>query len=420
MTLKYLGAILFFLMMATPFELYAVKIFIMVLLVVYRIYLILIRRRLDLSKSVFLWFMILISFGLFFSFWSLLSPYSNIGFVFKILPVYFVWPLFYMLLVPFLLDVSVLNLLNRTMVYASIFISGYLILAFLSLIGLLPISFQSFTLVKPILGRSESVEAQLFMPAVTSLLFLNPFLLSSLLLGFHKKYEIPQTLVFLAFIGTTIAIIVTGRRSLMLNIILALPVLYFFLKFSRIKLVKTEKKLIKKITLFLVTVGVILFGYMSYYGLVDLGAFWNFFVSGFDFSSGGSDIGSELRGEQFGGLIQSWKDFPFLGSGLASQSEYVLRNADAPWMYELSYFAWLFQTGIIGFITIISLLIWLFLKSILIIRKDNQFVYIIPALVGCFAFLVGCISNPYLQAFDHMWAIFLPAGLINYCIKKRI
>ena len=420
MILKWLGALLFFLMMATPFEFYAIKIFIMIVLVSYRLYVIVRKRKLDLSRSVFFWFIIFILFGLLFSLWSLMFSFSNIEFVLKILPVYFVWPLFYMLLVPYLLNLSIVGMLNKMMVYASIFISSYLTLSFLSVIGLLPIPFELFSLAKPILGRSESVEVQLFMPAVTSLLFLNPFLFSSLLLGVYKKYNISQGLMLFAFFVTTVAVIVTGRRSLMLNVLLAPIILLILLKLSKIKLDVKTKKALKKFIVSLVFGGIILYGYLVYSGLVDLGVFWDFFISGFDFSSDGKDAASSgIRGEQFTAMIQSWLDYPILGTGLASPSEYVIRSEETPWMYELSYLAWLFQTGIIGFTVIMSLFAWLFVKGISVIRKNNKFSYMLPIFVGCFTFLVGCASNPYLQAFDHMWAVFLPVGLINYCNKNQ-
>jgi hypothetical protein len=62
---------------------------------------------------------------------------------------------------------------------------------------------------------------------------------------------------------------------------------------------------------------------------------------------------------------------------------------------------------------------WLFIKAILLVRKSSHFSFITPVFIGCFCFLVGCASNPYLQAFDHLWAIFLPVALINYCNKNQ-
>lgn len=417
---KYFGIILFFLMMSTPFEFYGVKIFIMILLFLHRIFIIIKKQKLELSKSIFYWFVTLIFFGFFFSFWSLFFPYSNINNVLKVLPVYFIWPIFYMLLIPYLLDEELIIILNKTMVMASLFISFYLILAFLSLVGLLPINFDNFTLVKPILGRSESVEAQLFMPAVTALLFLNPFLLTSILLSSHKKIGMPSIVVFCSFILTTIAILVTGRRSLMLNVLISPIIIWFFFRFAHVKLMPKERKKIVKILILLAFVGVCTLTYIAYTGLVDLGEFWSFFIKGFDLSSNSDDVGSSERGGQVSLMLKSWMDNPVLGSGLASSSEYVIRSESSPWMYELSYLALLFQTGIVGIVIYFSLLVWLFIKAIIIVRKNNYYSYIIPVFIGCFCFLVGCASNPYLQAFDHMWAIFLPAGLINYCNKNPL
>lgn len=420
MFLKALAALLFFLMLVAPFECYAIKITIIILLVIYRFFLIVKSGTIGISHSVFLWFLSLLFFGLFFSLWSLIHPFSNTASVLRVLPVYIVWPLVYLLLLPYLKNESIFNLLVKTMVLASFFISIYLIFAFFSLLGWMPISFDFFTLAKPILGRTESTEVQLFMPAVTSLLFLSPFLFTSLILGLHKKFKISRYVLLFGFLLTAIAILLTGRRSLLFNLLLSPVLIFFILNFGRVKLKVKEKKYILRFGMIICVIGVLLGVYLNSSDLVDLSVFWDFFLSGFDLRSNGSDDGSSIRGRQFSLLIKSWSDHPVLGSGLASQSQYIVRNTDAPWAYELSYMAWLFQTGIIGFTFYMSLLLWVFIKSIRIIKRSFEAVYLIPVLVGFGSFLIGCASNPYLQAYDHMWVLFLPVAIINYYELKVV
>ena len=405
-------------MMVAPFDFYEVKISILVLILIHKLIFTLKSRTLGLSSPVFFWFCGIICFGLFFTFWSLLFPYSTINGVLKILPVYVLWPFVYLLIIPYLMDERVFILINNTMVYGALFISIYLILSFLSIIGLVPIPFDKFTLVKPILGRSESSEVQMFMPAVTSLLFLNPFLLSNLLFGITKKNHLGKLWIFMAFLLSTIAIFISGRRSLVLNILISPIVLFVFIKLSRVELSKQERKMILKVMLILLISGSVLLSMLSFLELIDFNSVWEFFVEGFDLRSSGNDESSSLRGDQLHLLTQSWKDYPVFGSGLASHSQYIVRSEDMPWMYELSFMAWLFQTGIIGLLIFLSLLMWVFIKSIMIIKNNSNRSFLIPFLVGSLCFLVGCTSNPYLQAFDHLWAIYLPVGMLNYYLLK--
>lgn len=416
--MKQLGLLLFFLMLVAPFDYYVVKISILVTVLFFQIFRVLITGQLKISKPIVIWFISIISFGIFFSFWSLLFPFSNRNDVVKILPVYVIWPFIYLLIIQYLTKQEVLVGIVKTMNFAAIFISLYLILSYFSAVGLVPISFEKFTLVKPVLGRAESSEVQMFMPAVTSLLFLNPFLLSYLLL-FGKHLNRSKFLEFLlAFLLSTIAIIISGRRSLVLNILLAPFVLYSFIKLSGLRQDKVDKINSWKIIGIILIFFLILMRILTNLELIDFNLFWEFFLNGFDIRNTGNDEGSSLRGEQLSLLLKSWSEYPFLGTGLASHSQYILRSREMPWMYELSYVAWFFQTGLLGLTTLLTLFGWLFLKAILVVRSNPNSQNILPFMVGCFCFLMGCSSNPYLQAFDHLWAIYLPAGIINHYIQK--
>lgn len=412
---KSMGAILFFLMLVAPYECYTEKITLMVFLVGYQVLRLLIKNEFIISLPILKWFTSFVLFGVFFSLWAFVFSFNSPLFIIKSMPVNIVWPIIYLFFIKYLVNPDNISLLNRIMVVASIFISIYLILAALSFVGLIPISPSKFTLASPDVGRSESTEVQMSMAAITSLMFLNPFLLTSLMLGTYKRDKISLFFTSLAFLLTILGVLVSGRRTLMLNILLIPIVIYLFLKFCKVKLDSAQKRYIYRLIFGLIIVILFLFTYLIYFNLVDFVGYWDFFVSGFDFNTNGRDPGSSLRGLQFHLMMQSWLDYPILGTGFGSSSQYIIRSQETPWVYELSYMTLLFQTGIVGFIIYMSLLGWLFLKCITLVRKRSDFAFIIPSFMGCFCFLIGNASNPYLIAFDHMWAIFLPAGLINYC-----
>jgi len=414
---QYFGLTLFFLMLIAPFEYYEVKISVITLLVVISIATIARQKKINLSPAVMTWFMSFIGFGLFFSLWALIFPGNNISYVFRSMPVNILWPVLYCLVTPYIRSEEMIKMLHKTMILGAFYISIYLILAALSYIGLLPIQPDFFSAVKPVVGKYDA-SIQLFLPSTTSLLFLIPFLMAYLLMQIYKFHNIKGIYVIVALILGVAAIIITARRALLLNLIISPPLIFFFLHFARVKLDKKVKRMLVALFLGFLIIGTLGCIILIKYEILNLDTFIELFVNGFDFSKNSQDEGSIARAEQSIGLVQSWLDYPILGSGLGSASQYVNRSESTPWVYELSYLTLLFQTGIVGVLIYFSLFFWIFYKGVVLIRRNGQAIFLIPSLVGCLCFLIGNASNPYFVAFDHMWAIFLPVGFINFCSYK--
>jgi len=412
--LQYFGCALFLLMLIAPFEFNIVKIILIFFIVGTSIAKMLILKRVGLVKPVFFWFITFIGFGIFFSIWAFLIPSNNPTFIVRSMPVNIVWPILYCFAMTHITSYKVIASLNKIMILSSILISIYLISAALSYMGILPISPAFFSLAKPVIGKYDA-SVQLFLPSTTSLLFLIPFLMSYLLLQIFKHDKIKSIYVILALILGIAAIVITARRALMLNLLISPLLIYAFLSLSKVTLVKKVKAGLFKLFLYFLAVATIGCTILIKYEILNIDPFIELFINGFDFSKNSIDEGSIARAEQSVGLFKSWFDYPIFGSGLGSSSLYVNRSENTPWVYELSYLTLLFQTGAIGFIMYMSLLIWIFYAGISLIKIDNRFIFLIPSLVGCFCFLLGNASNPYIIAFDHMWTIFLPVGFINYC-----
>lgn len=408
------GGCLFFLMLTSPFQFYSLKILILLFLILTTLLKIFKSGRIKVAKSVFSWFVALISFGIFFSLLAFTIKNNNPTYILKSIPVNVVWPICYFFLLPFLsVDRNIL-LVHRVIIMSTIYISLYLIFAALSYLGILPISPSVFSAANPVIGKYDA-SIQLFLPSTTSLLFLVPFLITYLLLQIFKEENVKVFWVIAALLLSIMAVIITARRALILNLLLAPVLIYFFLRIANFRLSKSVKTgLFKLFGMFLISLTFGIFILVKY-DFLNLSPLIELFAKGFDMSNTSDDEGSSIRGLQSSGLIRSWMDYPILGSGLGSASEYVIRSEATPWVYELSYLTLLFQTGIVGFIIYMSLLYWIFYKGLVLIKSNDKFIFLLPSLVGSFCFLLGNASNPYLIAFDHMWAIFLPMGLINYC-----
>lgn len=416
--LKYLGSILFLLMLIAPFEFYAIKIIILIILVSVSIANILTKKKIRLVKPIIKWFITFIGFGIFFSLLAFLIPNNNEEYILRSMPVNVIWPTLFCIIIPYINTESVIRVLNKTMVLGTFIISLYLLCAALSYLGYLPIAPSFFSAAKPIIGKYDA-SIQLFLPSTTSLFFLIPFLVSYFLLQNFKKDKIKPVYIITTLVLSIAATIVTARRALILNLLISPALILIFLKLSKVRLLKADK--IKILKLFIGFLVIVLVGcaILIKYEILNLNPLITLFKDGFDFSKSSQDVGSIARADQSVGLIHSWRDYPILGSGLGSASEYVNRSEATPWVYELSYLTLLFQSGIIGLLIYFGLLFWIFYKGIMLIRLNTEFSFIIPSLVGCFCFLLANASNPYLIAFDHMWTIFLPLGLINFCYYKK-
>ncbi len=247
---------------------------------------------------------------------------------------------------------------------------------------------------------------------LTTLLFSIPYLLSKAIFLNEPKNDplFWKYVERLTLLGGLILMFFAGRRIFWLVCVLA-PIITVIL----IKL--TGARIIIRNFLVLAVFCTIALITSCYIYNIDLNAIWNDFIAGFDFSSG---IGAYRRKEQFQLLIEGWKTSPFfgLGHGAAAVDNTGLEQS---WSYELFYIALLFQVGIVGMTIYTGSVIWLYLRSIKLIRHNiNARLLMIPVLTGLTSFLFASGTNPYLAKFDYLWVLFLPIAFLNsYLIHNQ-
>lgn len=114
-------------------------------------------------------------------------------------------------------------------------------------------------------------------------------------------------------------------------------------------------------------------------------------------------------------LIDSFKEWPILGSGFGAYAGY-LRNEERPWTYELTYHQALFNLGIVGLALLGGLIALYFTYVVRIMREcTDRFAIPFAILVGYCGLLVGAYSNPYLRSFDYLFL----AGLLPFLSTFR-
>jgi hypothetical protein len=82
--------------------------------------------------------------------------------------------------------------------------------------------------------------------------------------------------------------------------------------------------------------------------------------------------------------------------------------------------ALLFHVGRIGTCLYSGGLLWVAYRLAVAARSDALLgAYAKPVLVGLGAFLIGNVTNPYLEKFDSMWVVLLPIALLNVAWFRR-
>ena len=407
---KIVSYILFFLMLFSPFAFTEIKmVFISFLIISFLLYLLIYKEKIKISKSVLLWFSVFIFHGFFFSYIGFLNG-ADVSNVAKFSTIAVLWPVVFLLLFFYKTSVEYLLKLYKVIEVALICISIYVIYKVLSIFGFLP-AFDIYAGKEGVDGLMiNDGNLEMSIPAATTLMFVVPSVLSLYLLTKEKRL-IP--VILLAFI----AVVLTSRRALLLSVIVT-PLIC--LAFSVFLLKKKNLKVLNKNIFLMYFIAMIFFSIifivLAQLNVFDFKVFYSMILEGFDFSGNNSaDPGAMIRADQFTLLMKSWCEKPVFGWGYGSVSQYITRSDETPFIYELSYVALLFQTGIVGFVIYMSLIFWIFYKFYKLRNridvKMNK--YNISILVGLTTFLLANATNPYLYAFDHMWTIFYPLLILN-------
>lgn len=237
-------------------------------------------------------------------------------------------------------------------------------------------------------------------PNISSLIFLIPFLISAM---FFRRTPAKY---YILFIILCMIAILSGRRALLLTMFMA-PMIAVLITSGK----RSGKKYFSRllITTLLVCVGVYVF-YMAYPDY-----FVDRVANIFNFNSNDSNI---ERKYQFDALMDGFFEHPLIGNGAGAVASY-LRSDTQPWAYELSYVAFLFQFGSLGFFIYFIGVLYLFyvlIKRVKVVgRNSMEFCY----LSGFISFMMANATNPYLLKFDYMWVIFIPLGISNSVFTKN-
>jgi hypothetical protein len=332
--------------------------------------------------------------------------------------VYFMWPLVYLLLLGGIGNVRILQGIEKTLVFSSSAIALFGVVFSLSKLGILPEISHLGPMSSEELGRAGFYEGhvELFLPGLAPLMFLIPFLLTTLAIRTQPSESgwVARRWVYLGLFLCLPLAILSGTRALQL-VALATPLLAlgagaFLHKKDRSFLIKSVARLTGGAMLLCMLALVLLRPVYT----ISLEGIAERFSAGFDFSYSNLSDSSEGRRRQYFALTQAWMQHPFIGAGLGAPAHEYLRDPEHPWSYEEYYLSLLVQTGMVGFACYAAGVLWTYWSGLRLAQGNAGRERILPLLVGMVGFLIGAGTNPYLARFDGIWVIFLPLAAINY------
>ena len=404
----------FFLMLVVPTSFTVARLPLLVLICLGVLAKLTLTKRFRLSSEVaFIWFINIIS-SLFFSLWGLVHDAPG---AVVVLSVFVVWPTMYLIFMGVVDDEKIFQSFLRVicvgilcsacmglLVVASAFLGSSWLIEFLknymdAEVGLYD-GFVEFTL-----------------PNIATLIYGAPFLMGLIVLR-DRSVFLNKRGAFFIYVILALALItmlVSGRRALLVTSALSPLFLFVFSIFLpgrfRIGAFFFRGAVL---TMILLTPAVIYFG-------INFNALFQNFLLGFDFTGSLSSDGSaSVRLEQFFALLNGWAEKPLLGGGLGSFVAESERSSEQRWAYELSYVALLFHVGLVGVAVYFGSIIWVFVRSIMVMRDyPKSASYLIPVLIGFLGIIVANGTNPYFGKFDYLWTLFLPVAILNFYLTRH-
>lgn len=324
-----------------------------------------------------------------------------------IVPVYVVWPMFFLFVAGAFNHPRYWDGFFKTIIVGSIAVSILGFLAAAEALGYLDFGLLAF------LGEGTRMAVSqgnvgFTTPSLATLIYALPFLLAIIMLPKEVIHLKTWWLIFvwIGFLSTIIIMVMSGRRAFWLSAALSPFIIIIISILCRVK-VNLKNNFIGLGLILLLVIGTLVFLDVTFDDI------WTDFVSGFDFSNyKKEDVFT--RKLQFDALLHGWMNSPIIGAGHGAGAIEFIRNPEAPFDYELSYMSLLFHTGLLGFLIYSSSVIWLFFRSVKLVRKlPCAAEMLIPTLTGLACFLIANTSNPYLEKFDYLWTLFLPVAILN-------
>lgn len=385
------GLSLLFLMMAFISQLNLIKIVLMFLLI-----LLIKKIPANLSLKVRIAFFLIFSYGIYGIYLGLFYQNPN---PFLFITIYCIYPCFFAFCLIYLMKNYYFIKVVQVIFVAHFFIVFYdLLYAWGVLVGFYIPNIYSVDIPFTIYDDSSRMN----FVNLNTLTFTTPVLF--LLLLAKYEYNIPRIFQFIVILATFFLSIISGRRSVMLMMLL-LPIVPFV--FSGFFSSKIKTNLIKTTIFF----SIIIIGLLCKINSDNpeiINGYTEVFLNAFDSDKEPTKFAQKTM------LIEKFTEKPIFGYGSGAMffepSPGRMLYGD---QFELSYHYKLASTGFIGFIIIIGVYLWIFFYGLYVSRKKKDVLFL-SLLIGYFFMLIADATNPVLCSFDLIWPIYICLARINY------
>lgn len=414
---------LFFLMLFAPRTYSEIKGAVLLIILIISIYYFI--DHFKVKKWILGWFTV---FFVFYAIWIFIGIYNGAEGWLDYFRVNIIWGLIYFIFVG-LIKYDHLFLMFKIILFSSLMISLYTIFVFIVALGYV----DNSILEKINLGTNVGIHAgysQITSHNIGTLFFTIPFQII-ILLDVYNKGEVTKKYVYdlkgiftnKIFLATSLLInlfaaFVSGRRALLLSIVISLLIYWIIKIYRNMNLHKINLfKIMNSFKIFAISI-------LALYLILIIFSLFNpnwdpklYVERMYDGISLNKSVEYE-RSSQVTYLLSNFKEAPLIGTGFGIGIKEVVRDIERPWSYEMTYLLMLYNCGLIG-ITVYILLITTIIKKLFNNWTDTQETLPFSAIaIGMISFFIGVASNPYLQSFDFLWVIFLPVALLNQKMKN--
>ena len=408
---------LFLLCIVFPYQFYSLKIPLLLYVLLRISFKILITKRAEITLSVIILFAIYIFIGLFFILYGISSGNAYPGSFKYVFALYVIFPVIYFILIlgtP--KKKEYIHFAEKIMSFGFILSSLVMITAYFNkrygYFGFLHFIFDD--MIVDLTGNVVKIRYH----GISSLLFLFPYFFSEFILNVKGK-SFKQILIRIFILAlSVIAVSLSGRRALLVIFVLSIVITFIFkflfTKFNR----RIKKNILIFISVIFIATLPLLFkvNYVKLYKSINSIAEYAFNLD----KNKDSEESDNERVKQIKQFVKEIQERPVLGYGHGASLDNVVRSKEKPWRYEMSFFDIVFHTGILGFILYITGPLWILFSLLKIASEDkNKMPVALAMFTGFLSVLIAFFTNPYLNAFDIQWVIYLPLFAVLVFNNKK-
>lgn len=368
----------------------------------------------SLSPQIFKWLSCFFLLNLFFVSWGVVNGASNDGFS-EALLIYILSPIvyvFFILTLPRLLSINNLTLI---LLFCSIIAACIVVAHALRVAGVSVPGYDVLFIIYP--EAEESIKSFAFtgdngyMPRVMErFIFFIPF--SVALVPVRKSFGLGRFSVWVNLLLVTVVAFVSCRRAMLVLLLLSYVVV-----FVQLNILQPRKSSIKiLVATGLVAILTSIF-FLSTNSAINIDGSIVMQRSA-KITDNYIEDNLQIRKKQLEGLVSATEKFPLLGVGFGNSIPGYRRSSEHPWRVELTYVAFLPKTGVFG----TTLYLFLFVSLVIIAIRSYKAggKAALPYIYGLIGGLLAISTNPYLNYGSGQWLLFLPLGVFNCLLLKKI